>query len=176
MNCGAKRDLPLRVNGAFDRLDTAWYHYSSNGLLDSIVDFRFASTTTRFKYDSLGLVKSIERDYIDYRRPPYNHRNTITWNFLDKKVKNQGGTLSDQNDPFINNNEISVYPNPCTDHLYVEARDNSTRFKIISLGGNVCLEGVLAKGGIDVNHLPSGAYVMQLWSPSGIQTQKFWKQ
>jgi Secretion system C-terminal sorting domain len=65
---------------------------------------------------------------------------------------------------------FSIYPNPCSDFLYLDFEDvhpEKVSFKIFSALGQIKQEGCLAfcsEGGIQISHLKSGLYFLQLIS------------
>jgi hypothetical protein len=72
-----------------------------------------------------------------------------------------------------------VYPNPATDMLYVDIKDNSVQhFAISDVAGHVVSSGAVNDDHIEINTatLPVGVYVMQLSGGNGTATVKFVKQ
>jgi hypothetical protein len=77
--------------------------------------------------------------------------------------------------------EFNVYPNPAIDQLVVEALFSElygkSRIGISNLSGKVVVpvQDFTEKLNIDVQHLPSGIYVVKIYSPMGNFTRKIVK-
>ncbi|WP_190810534.1 S8 family serine peptidase [Flagellimonas sp. S3867] len=81
------------------------------------------------------------------------------------------------NEPFSFNEElqISVYPNPATDWLTLDAKLSADAvYSIITTSGNTIQSGG-ADASIDVSGLASGLYVLVVQDYSGIKSTKFYK-
>ena len=57
--------------------------------------------------------------------------------------------------------EISIYPNPVQDKLYLEATEQNWHYQILNLQGQLILQGQY-ENNIEVAQLPSGIYFLQL--------------
>ena len=67
---------------------------------------------------------------------------------------------------------VSVYPNPTTSVVKVEAESATTlRYTLFSVNGNVLMQGTLgATAEVNLSSLPTGAYLLRLDSDSGRQS------
>jgi hypothetical protein len=62
-------------------------------------------------------------------------------------------------------NEISVYPNPVTDKLFINPGKDTGKLKVefITMGGNVLfMRNILSESFIDVSHLDPSVYMLRL--------------
>jgi hypothetical protein len=62
-------------------------------------------------------------------------------------------------------NEISVYPNPVTDKLFINPGKNTGKLKVefITMGGNVLfMRSILNESFIDVSSLAPSVYMLRL--------------
>ena len=81
-----------------------------------------------------------------------------------------------------NKQDITIWPNPATDHILIENNDKSnlyTKATIFNLTGKVMLEKKLNNdtNEITINELSPGTYIVKLENSKGIsQSQKFVKQ
>jgi surface protein len=72
-------------------------------------------------------------------------------------------------------NEISIYPNPAKDYMYVKNSD-AKDFIISDQSGRIISKGVLENEKINIQNLVSGNYILQLKSKSNVKNIKFIKQ
>lgn len=65
---------------------------------------------------------------------------------------------------------VSIYPQPATDFLYLKGLDNFYNYtaEILSIDGRICSRTVLGSTRISVTHLPKGVYVLKLISNDGV--------
>ncbi len=79
---------------------------------------------------------------------------------------------------------ISVYPNPVVDKVYIDASGNKTDIRKVTLHNNIgtvvaegaWLEGANGKGIVDMNNLPSGVYILRLFTSDRILSLKVYKR
>ncbi|KAB1230728.1 BspA family leucine-rich repeat surface protein [Chryseobacterium viscerum] len=71
--------------------------------------------------------------------------------------------------------EISLYPNPAADIIYVK-NANAKDFKIMDLSGRIVLQGNVVNEQINIQTLTPGNYILQLYSKENIQNLKFIKK
>ncbi|MDR6464444.1 BspA family leucine-rich repeat surface protein [Chryseobacterium sediminis] len=71
--------------------------------------------------------------------------------------------------------ELSIYPNPATDIIYVK-NSNAKDFKIIDMSGRIVSSGDLVNEQINIQALIPGNYILQLYSNDNIQNLKFIKK
>ncbi len=67
--------------------------------------------------------------------------------------------------------QVQIYPNPASDIFYVDAKDISD-VKIYDLTGRILKSTSNVSGGIKVNDLPKGVYVVKVQSGKSILTKK----
>jgi hypothetical protein len=89
-------------------------------------------------------------------------------------------TISNQSVGFeeFNVQNITIYPNPVADNLFIELGENkSTEINILSLSGTVVksIANNNAKS-IDVSDLQQGVYILKVVTNKGVSTQRFIKQ
>jgi PKD repeat protein len=67
---------------------------------------------------------------------------------------------------------VAVYPNPTDGKLTLSNLTENTAFKVISLSGQVVLDGVVSTtaNSIDISAFENGIYVLQLTQEQGLQT------
>lgn len=86
-------------------------------------------------------------------------------------------SLSDNND---NSKEFKIYPNPTTDYIRIETPENtkeSIEYSIFCSLGKECAKGsVLNNEKIDLSHLNSGVYFMNIKNINGFKTIKVIKR
>jgi heat shock protein HslJ len=71
---------------------------------------------------------------------------------------------------------ITVYPNPVSETLFVASEDNTIEnIKIYSLDGNQIIEASSNLNSIDVSTLSEGLYFIEIFSSEGKSVQKFVK-
>jgi hypothetical protein len=74
--------------------------------------------------------------------------------------------------------EVSVYPNPATDKLYIETHRQSSRCEIYTITGAMvysqddCIDQIV----IEVSDFTAGAYIVRIISDSMVQNIRFIKQ
>jgi len=72
--------------------------------------------------------------------------------------------------------DVRIWPNPCTNELYVEA-DTGTEIldmRLMSLDATVIVSGLRAR--IDVGGIPTGIYILKLVLPEGLVVRKIIKK
>ena len=82
-------------------------------------------------------------------------------------------------------NIFSVYPNPVVDKLYVDGSENKIDISKVILHNNMgtvvaegtwIKEGVNKKGIVDMNNLPTGVYILRLFTSDRIVSFKVYKR
>lgn len=73
--------------------------------------------------------------------------------------------------------ELVLYPNPAHDELYLQYPSGPSRYRVLSLPGQVVLEGSAPTGSATLNlaSLPAGLYQLELTSDAGRMVRKFIK-
>jgi surface protein len=73
-------------------------------------------------------------------------------------------------------NEITIYPNPTTDFIYIKNLKGYNSFKIFDANGRIVRNSSLNHEKIDVNSLIEGNYILQIISGDKAQSFKFIKK
>ncbi|HHB79708.1 MAG TPA: T9SS type A sorting domain-containing protein [Saprospiraceae bacterium] len=68
---------------------------------------------------------------------------------------------------------VSVYPNPVTDVLYVNSADESMAYRIFDITGKMMVAGTTNDGLVSVSSLSKGSYILNLTSKTGNLSLKF---
>jgi hypothetical protein len=79
----------------------------------------------------------------------------------------------------INAIKTTIYPNPTTDKIFIKLDNPTTKideYRIVNTAGQLVLEGKDAQGGINVQHLPAGLYILQMSVDGKIITHKVIKK
>ena len=76
----------------------------------------------------------------------------------------------------INNNEISIYPNPTSDFLNITTKLKIDEAKILDTSGRIILNIKNLTNKIDVTQLSTGNYILQLTFKEGSRSFKFIKK
>lgn len=63
---------------------------------------------------------------------------------------------------YPNLNELLVFPNPTTHKIYISTDFQNYNYQLISLTGNIVLQGKLQTNEIDVSEIKSGIYILKL--------------
>lgn len=71
-------------------------------------------------------------------------------------------------------NAVGIYPNPAVERFYVRG-EGATRVTVYSESGAVVTDTADIDGGIDISHLPSGAYIVTVKTADGTCTHKLLK-
>lgn len=71
-------------------------------------------------------------------------------------------------------NAVGIYPNPTVERFYVRG-ESATRVTVYSESGAVVTDTADIDGGIDISHLPSGAYIVTVKTADGTCTHKLLK-
>jgi len=87
--------------------------------------------------------------------------------------------ISIQTRPFINLKpswggskiEVSIYPNPSADVVFIETTAEYTSVKVTDVSGRLCYEGIEPK--LSLGHLMTGVYTIEISMPNnGTYSQK----
>ena len=88
-------------------------------------------------------------------------------------------TLREQDLTSVNNKSsggIEIYPNPATNFITINATNsNIETVQIVNITGDVVVESRTNSNQVDVSHLPTGVYFVQLFSTKGVNSLKFVK-
>lgn len=71
-------------------------------------------------------------------------------------------------------NAVGIYPNPAVERFYVRG-EGATRVTVYSESGAVVSDTADIEGGIDISHLPSGAYIVTVKTADGACSHKLLK-
>ncbi len=75
-------------------------------------------------------------------------------------------------------NSLKLFPNPCTDNLFINTSGNSGKLIIYNMLGQEVYSDILIGTGnknVDVKHFSQGTYMVQLVNSHGVSTAKFIK-
>jgi hypothetical protein len=61
----------------------------------------------------------------------------------------------------IENNSVSIYPNPAIDYIYVKYSQNAS-IEVMNMNGKILLENLQTDERIDLSSLESGAYIIKI--------------
>jgi hypothetical protein len=93
--------------------------------------------------------------------------------------RNSSTGISIQTRPFINLKpswgvskiEVSIYPNPSADVVFIETTAEFTSVKVTDVSGRLCYDGIEPK--LSLGHLMSGVYTIEISLPNnGTYSQK----
>lgn len=68
---------------------------------------------------------------------------------------------------------VGVYPNPVSDHLFIENANLFNSVAVYDYSGRLVLEQKLSGTSLDVSRLPSGSYTLQLINTKGSVNKRF---
>lgn len=87
-----------------------------------------------------------------------------------------GSCILKTNEAIFSNN-ISIYPNPVTDFIYIKnLKSKNVIYKIIDASGRILDQNILNKENIDVNSLVPGNYILQIITKDKTHPFKFIKK
>ncbi len=137
-----------------------------------------SSTSITFEMDKLGELLLVFNDNFNGRVKINNTNYTVSNGILEVELpagvyeitKNDTANLfymsikwqtSTKIDNFVSKSDISVYPNPLIDKLYISSMENISKVDIYNLSG-VNVKSVIGSQleSIDVGYLPQGSYVI----------------
>ena len=170
------------------------YAYSKNGDLDSLhTNLNSDNDAWVIVVDTLGNLK---------RKQQFGGNESdaiLSFNFINNKIMVMGGTASYDGD-FISNidsgfiflayitnyplsntesniaNPLVIYPNPCSNYLYIKNK-TALNYQIIAMNGAVMQQGNIAQNGtINTQSLPIGNYIIECTNKTITYYHKFLKQ
>lgn len=116
---------------------------------------------------------------------PMNYSSQLALSARNNLVINKGWTITGDNyttecqslstSEAINKNEMSIYPNPATDFIYIKNLKGFTSYKIFDTSGRIVLQNLLHEEKIDITPLSKGNYILQIVSKDNTQSLKFIK-
>ncbi|WP_445737085.1 T9SS type A sorting domain-containing protein [Mariniflexile sp.] len=96
--------------------------------------------------------------------------NGVDWDIVSRKTYNYDNTAG-VND--FNDNQITVYPNPTTDFIYLSNINENLDYKLYDVTGKISMEGkLIANKKIDISNLKSGLFILQLKTETGNITHR----
>ncbi|WP_162129531.1 BNR-4 repeat-containing protein [Algibacter luteus] len=112
-------------------------------------------------------------DNVTHATLTYNSSlNVVTCSGSGAKLSNVLSTDSDIEE----NQNVSVYPNPATDRLYITLKENHSQatFKVYNLSGQLMIRGKISNSlnTIKVGDLPVGLYIIQTFNNNTIENFK----
>ncbi|WP_353150731.1 T9SS type A sorting domain-containing protein [Chryseobacterium sp.] len=130
---------------------------------DGYVSFKIKTKSTLALGDSFSNTAKI---YFDYNHPIIT--NTYTTNIQNK------GTLA-TSEIKGNADQVTVYPNPVKDILYIKSKDEIIKAEIYDLMGRI-INSMNAKGNsVNVSELSKGNYIIKIFTKDKIFVQKLKK-
>ncbi|MEG2070735.1 MAG: T9SS type A sorting domain-containing protein [Bacteroidales bacterium] len=72
--------------------------------------------------------------------------------------------------------EISIYPNPAIDKVYIKSDVTINQIDIVSIQGQVISSEQVINNEINVNTLATGVYMLRIYTEQGIAIKKFVKE
>jgi hypothetical protein len=76
----------------------------------------------------------------------------------------------------ISEKNISVFPNPANDILYINGLSQNTKVSIFDIFGKMVFSKQITNNQIDLNSFQSGVYSIKMENSKGIVTRKFVKK
>jgi hypothetical protein len=77
-------------------------------------------------------------------------------------------------------NDVTIYPNPVKDLVYINAKDNVNKYEIIDVTGRLIETGQVEKDNqvnrVSTNRLATGVYILKLYTNKGVVTKKIIKK
>lgn len=73
-------------------------------------------------------------------------------------------------------NTISIYPNPVTDILYFQTKNNVLKIEIYDVAGRILSSKSILENKVDLSELKKGNYFLKLFTENGILNNKIIKQ
>ncbi|GAB0157554.1 hypothetical protein CHRYSEOSP005_28320 [Chryseobacterium sp. Alg-005] len=137
---------------------------------------KIISTATDIKYYLNNTLIFTGQAYTqnNISRIDFVHDNYLGSAYIDRVAINNEAALAVK-ETKIENNVISVYPNPTSDILSIKTNSKIKNVSVVDLAGknmNVKLE----ENKINVTHLSSGTYLISVETNNGIITEKFIKK
>lgn len=100
----------------------------------------------------------------------------ISANCMEATLPMRTASTTSVSKSLANDNSASIYPNPATDVLYVDTKEHVQKLELYSSVGTLALSSNVVAGKIDIKSLPTGMYVIKLFTANGVYTQKVMKQ
>lgn len=118
---------------------------------------------------------------------PLVYSNPLAVNARNNLINNKGWTISGDTyngecqsvlstSDALPLNEISIYPNPATDFIYIRNMKDSGNYRIMDMAGRIILQGMINNQKIDVSSLIKGNYILQIISKDMARSLKFIKK
>ena len=76
----------------------------------------------------------------------------------------------------INNNSISIYPNPASNILFIDGLKHNSTASIFDINGKILINKQIINNQIDISSLPNGFYIIKITEEGETGTLKFVKQ
>jgi len=97
--------------------------------------------------------------------------------YLNDTGKLIGNTTNFETITTLESDAVSIYPNPTTGELKIENGElKIQQISVLDLMGNKLLYLERASGEVDISHLPSGIYFVQITTEKGVVTKKVLKR
>ncbi len=183
-----KGDAFAKKFGGSTANDTDWFRinikawYNGNKLNDSVLfylaDFRFADNSKDYILKTwawvdlakLGNVDSLQFKLESSDVGQFGMNTPAYFAIDDFTTLNSGVGIASIN----TNNSLSIYPNPSTNFIYIDANEKMESVQIYNMAGQEVLNTENAK--IDISSLNTGVYGVSVITSNGIIRSKFIKQ
>ena len=169
------------VNFSAQALDntTAELNWITTGEKDCS-HFEIERSSNGSSYEKIGLINA---------KGNSNQRNEYI--FIDKYVATQNKAYYRLKQVDLNGNftysgivEVSwsyinttkIYPNPTSETLTIECKENINQIEVIDIVGKVVLQETSNKKQINTQNLPNGKYILKIYTDKGIAIQSFIKE
>ncbi|MBK1897446.1 BspA family leucine-rich repeat surface protein [Chryseobacterium paridis] len=73
-------------------------------------------------------------------------------------------------------NNLSIYPNPAKDFIYIKNIKAPGSYKVVDMSGRILIQNLLNNEEVDISSLTKGNYILQITSKDKIQSLKFIKK
>ncbi len=165
----------------------SWYEVlnAASYKLDVFTDEARTQLFNSYNLDAQGKLRSMNEEKLSYTvqglSPQTDYFYTLTAYDANQNVigtyENNFVTLLLNGINENKNIAVGFYPNPVIDHIYITNSTKKASIKIIDLNGIILINNRYHESGIDVSHLPTGLYLLQIALPEGeVVTEKFIKR
>ena len=76
----------------------------------------------------------------------------------------------------VKENELSMYPNPAKNNLYLNSTSPNVRVAIYDIKGRLVVESIIKDNKIDVSNLEGGVYLIKVYDKNKVVSGKFVKE
>ena len=97
------------------------------------------------------------------------------WSFLGDSYNGECQSILSTSEDYLSTN-ISIYPNPATDFIYIKNVKENYNYKIFDLSGKLINKGKINAEKINIQYLSNGQYILQLELNGKIKNLNFIKK